>query len=455
VYFFYSLLLTFGFIALLPRFAIDAMRSGKYVTGLRQRLGKLPAINSTGKQVIWLHCVSVGETQAARSLVGALRAEFPNHCLVVSTTTVTGQQVARKIFVDDAALVFYFPIDLAWVVRRVLRILQPSAVLIMETELWPRLLRECRAHAIPVALLNGRISETSFRRYRKVRHFMRRVLNDLTMALMQSEKDAARIRELGLPDERIGLPGNLKFDGAETAIDERVTVELRNRFGFDGTRPLLVAASTHAPEERVTIEALKQMKRSNQSSQARLLIAPRHPERFREVVSLLEGSGLAWSRRSAERREDDTGCDVILLDTVGELRAVYPLAQIVFVGGSIAPHGGHNMLEPAAAGACVVTGPHTENFAAITKALRDEAALIQLPEALAAIDASSQLSSVFTALLSDDARRREMGARARDVCRQNAGATERTLRMLSPILSRTKIVNSSRPLSAFSVTAAK
>jgi 3-deoxy-D-manno-octulosonic-acid transferase len=453
MYLLYSLLLTLGFIAMLPRFAIDAMRSGKYVTGLRQRLGKLPAINRTGKQVIWLHCVSVGETQAAQSLVRALRTEFPNHCLVVSTTTVTGQQVARNIFANDAALVFYFPIDLAWVVRRVLRILQPAAVLIMETELWPQLLRECRARAIPVALLNGRISEKSFRRYQMIHPFIRRMLNDLTIALMQSEKDAARIRSLGLPGERIVLPGNLKFDSAETAIDEGVTEEFRRRFSFDGTRPLIVAASTHAPEERITIEALKQMN-SNQSSQTRLLIAPRHPERFGEVASLLEDSGLTWSRRSFARSEHDTGCDVVLLDTVGELRAVYPLAQIVFVGGSIGAHGGHNMLEPAATGACVITGPHTENFAAITKALLDEGALIQLPE-VSASDAPTQLASVITELFSDEVRRREMGRRAREVCRQNAGATGRTMKMLSPILSRTAMVDPSLPLSTLSVTAAK
>ncbi len=453
MYLLYSLLLALGFIAMLPRFAIDAMRSGKYVTGLRQRLGKLPAINRTGQEVIWLHCVSVGETQAAQSLARALRTEFPDHCLVVSTTTVTGQQVARKIFANDAALVFYFPIDLAWVVRRVLRAMQPSAVLIMETELWPRLLRECRARAIPVALLNGRISETSFRRYQLIRPFIRRMLEGLTIALMQSEKDAARIRELGLPGERIALPGNLKFDSAETAIDERVTTELRRRFGFDGTRPLIVAASTHAPEERVTIEALKQVS-SNQSRRTRLLIAPRHPERFGEVASLLDDSGLAWSRRSFEPSQHDKSCDVILLDTVGELRAVYPLAQIVFVGGSIAPHGGHNMLEPAATGACVITGPDTENFAAITKALLDEKALIQVPEATAT-DAPTQLASVFNELLSDEARRGEMGRRAREVCLQNAGATERTIKMLSPMLSRTNALDPSIPLSAISVTTAK
>jgi 3-deoxy-D-manno-octulosonic-acid transferase len=452
VYFFYSLLLTLGFIAMLPRFAIDAMRSGKYVTGLRQRLGQLPNIDRAGKQVIWLHCVSVGETQAAQSLVRALRAEIPDHCLVVSTTTVTGQQVARKLFANNAALVFYFPIDLAWVVRRVLRVVRPAAVLIMETELWPRLLRECRTRAIPVALLNGRISETSFRRYQMIRPFMRRMLNDLTIALMQSEKDAARIRALGLPGERIALPGNLKFDSAEAAIDERVTAELRGRFGFDGLRPLIVAASTHAPEERITIDALKQIN-SDQSGRTRLLIAPRHPERFSEVASLLEDSGLTWSRRSGERSEHDTACDVVLLDTVGELRAVYPLAQIVLVGGSIAAFGGHNMLEPAANGACVITGPHTENFAAITKALLDEGALIQLPEVSAAA-APGQLASVINELISDKARRTEMGMRTREVCRQNAGATERTMKLLSPLLARTTTGDPSIPLS-LSVTATK
>lgn len=455
MYLLYSLLLTIGFILLLPRFAIDAMRSGKYVTGLRQRLGQLPAIDTSNKQVIWLHCVSVGETQAARSLVRALRAEYPDHRLVVSTTTVTGQQVARDLFAEDAALVFYFPVDLAWIVRRVLRVLKPSAVLIMETELWPRLLRECRKRAIPVALLNGRISEKSFRRYRKIQPFMRYVLSDLTIALMQSEKDAARIRELGLPDVRIALPGNLKFDSAETAIDERVTAELRGRFGFDGTRPLIVAASTHASEERVLIEALKRMKHSDPARHTRLLIAPRHPERFAEVAALLEGSDFTWSCRSSEPSERDATSDIVLLDTVGELRTVYPLAQVVFVGGSIASFGGHNMLEPAATGACVITGPHTENFAAITKALLDEGALIQLPETSAAIDASAQLAAVFTKLLAEEAARSEMGERAREVCRQNAGATERTMQMLSPILSRSTTVDSSLPLSSLSVTAAK
>jgi len=183
VYFLYSLLLTVGFVVLLPKFAIDALRTRKYVTGLSQRLGKLPIIPHD-HPVIWIHCVSVGETEAARPLVRALLDRFPSHRLVISTTTVTGQKVARDAFGKDAAAVFYFPIDWAWTIRRVLRTIQPAAVLIMETELWPNLLRECRARSIPVALVNGRISQTSFRRYQLINSFIRRVLRNLSVALV-------------------------------------------------------------------------------------------------------------------------------------------------------------------------------------------------------------------------------------------------------------------------------
>ncbi len=454
MYLLYSLLLTVGFLALLPWFAIDALRTRKYVTGLRQRLGKLPAIAADDRPLIWLHCVSVGETQAARPLVPALLARFPSYRIVVSTTTVTGQRIARDAFGRDAAAVFYFPIDLAWIVRRVLRTLQPAAVLIMETELWPHLLRECRARAIPVALINGRISITSFGRYQLIRPFIRGVLDNLSIALMQSEQDAARIRELGIPNERVLMPGNLKFDSAESAIDDNATAGLRERFGFDGAKRLIVAASTHAPEELVIIDAFKQMRNSQPAYQARLLIAPRHPERFGEVASLLETSGLTWSRRSKAARVDDKTCDVVLLDTIGELRHVYPLADVAFVGGSIAPHGGHNVLEPGTRGVCVVTGAYTHNFAAITKALLDEKALVQLPS-VSPSAAPSELASALNELLSDDAHRRDMGQRALMVCNRNRGATERTLQMIANLLDAPETAGASLPFPALPATAAK
>ena len=432
MYFIYSLLLSLGFTILLPRFAIDALRSGKYVTGLRQRLGNLPALDSNGKAVIWLHCVSVGEAQAAQSLVREIANRFPKLALVISTTTVTGQQVARELFRDQATAVFYFPIDWAWTVRRVLTKLQPAAILVMETELWPRMFREAHRRDIPVALLNGRISDKSFGRYNFVRPFIRRVLSDLTVAAMQTERDAARIRELGLPDERISIAGNLKFDTVSATSDSAVEDEIRDRFDFSNGRPLIVAASTHAAEERVVLDAFRKVRRTHPD--ARLLVAPRHPDRFEEVAALLSESGFASVRRSAPPLPEDVTADVVLLDSIGELRAVYPLADIAFVGGSIAAHGGHSVIEPGAHGVCTVTGPHTQNFAAVMQALLDEDALIQLRET---DDPAKELARVFTELLSDEPRRRAIAERARAVCDRNRGATERTIELISHLLDVT------------------
>ncbi len=450
MYLLYSLLLTVGFVAMLPWFAVDAFRTRKYITGLRQRLGNLSPFARNDRPLIWLHCVSVGETVAARPLVSALLEKFPSYRIVVSTTTVTGQRLARDTFGAQVAAVFYFPIDWAWTVRRVLRQLRPAAVLIMETELWPHLLRECRRRSIPVALINGRISVNSFGRYQMIRPFIRGVLNNLSIALMQSEQDAARLRELGIPAAKVLTPGNLKFDSAESSIDDAAVASLGDRFGFDASKRLIIAASTHDPEERIVVEAFKQVKLSLPS--CRLLIAPRHPARFGEVASLLQASGLTWSRRSAPAQDEDKTCEVVLLDTIGELRAVYSLADIAFVGGSIAPHGGHNVLEPGALGVCVVTGPHTHNFAAVTKAMLDENAIVQLPAG--AIEAApGELAHALNLLLSDDSLRRDIGRRALEVCDRNRGATERTIGMVERLLGVTE--NEPVPFPALSATVVK
>src|SRR5215212_499919 len=232
MYFLYSILLGVGVIALLPRFLFDALRHGKYAAGLGERAGSLPEFDAGGKPVVWLHCVSVGEAQAARPLARALLARYPSHELVVSTTTLTGQRVARAAFAGDASLVFYFPFDWRWSVRRALRAVRPSAVLVMETELWPRFFRECRRAGVRVALVNGRISEKSFGRYKLIRFFIRRALSDLALALMQTDADAERVRALGLAPERIRVTGNVKFD-MEEAHASPLTGELRERFGLN------------------------------------------------------------------------------------------------------------------------------------------------------------------------------------------------------------------------------
>jgi 3-deoxy-D-manno-octulosonic-acid transferase len=432
MYLLYSFLLTLGVVALLPRFVIDAFRHGKYVQGLSERLGQLPAVETNGRPVIWLHCVSVGEAQAARPVARAILDKFPSYALVVSTTTLTGQRIARDVFRDDATAVFYFPFDWAFTARRSLRAVNPNVVLIMETELWPNFLHQCRKQCVPVAIVNGRLSERSFRRYRLVRRFVKRIVNHLEMALMQTEQDAERMRRLGLASNRVFVSGNVKFDAPDEAGEQLLTKELRERFHFNDGRPLAVAASTHAPEERIIIEAFKQLRSTHGNEQVRLLIAPRHPERFAEVAQLLESSGFAWARRSDAGSERDSACDVILLDSIGELRAVYPLASIVFVGGSIAPKGGHNILEPAMVGACTVTGAHTFNFTAIVRAFLEADALVQLPS-LSDGEASSTLAKTLTELLANDERRCAIGENARLVLEQNRGATARTIKLLATL----------------------
>lgn len=428
MYLAYSLLLTLGLIVLIPHFLLQALAHGKYIAGLRQRLGSLPPVN--GKPVIWLHCVSVGETQAARPLAQRVKQQFPHHALVVSTITLTGQKLARDVFRTTAESVFYFPFDWRWSVRRALKTINPAAVLIMETELWPNFLRECKTRRIPVALVNGRISRQSFRRYKLIRFFLHRVLSCLSLAVMQSEKDAARLRELGMVEDKLYTAGNLKFDAEVAEGLTAKTAEIRERFGLQSATPLILAASTHAPEEEVLLDSIKQLQ------PARLMIAPRHPERFNEVATLIQKSGLSWTRRTAAPAADDTSATVILLDTIGELPATYSLADVVFVGGSIVDRGGHNVLEPAAAGAAVVTGAHTHNFHAIVDLMCEAKAIVQLPPVENSA-AAPELTHVFKNLLANTNERAELGRRAKQLVSDNQGATDRTITFIAPLLSHT------------------
>ena len=432
MYFAYSLLLSLGLLVLLPYFLFQALVHGKYVEGLRQRLGSLSPV--TGKPVIWLHCVSVGETQAARPLAQRLKQEFPHHALVVSTITLTGQKLARDVFRKQAESVFYFPFDWRWSVRRALKTINPAAVLIMETELWPNFLRECKSREIPVALVNGRISRQSFRRYSLIKFFLRKVLTSVSMAIMQSETDAQRLQTLGMPAEKIFTAGNLKFDADVGKDLAEIANEIAERFGLQvgsSDTPLILAASTHAPEEQIILDSLKQL-RAQQP--VRLMLAPRHPERFNEVASLIQNSGLSWARRMNLPESSDANATVILLDTIGELPATYPFASVVFVGGSIVDRGGHNVLEPAAAGTAVVTGAHTHNFHAIVNQMEEAGALVQLPDEQGTSMAIPHITKVFAKLLANPEARAELGRRAKQLIADNQGAAERTIKLLEPLL---------------------
>jgi 3-deoxy-D-manno-octulosonic-acid transferase len=430
MYLAYSLLLSLGLLVLIPYFLYQALEHGKYLEGLRQRLGSLSPIAGQ-RPLIWLHCVSVGETQAARPLVERLRKEFPDHALVVSTITRTGQRLATDVFARQADAVFYFPFDWRWSVRRALRIITPSVVLLMETELWPNFLRECKARGIPVALVNGRISRQSFRRYSLIKFFLRRVLEAVNIAVMQSDADASRLQELGMRGDRIQTAGNLKFDAGALPSAGGKTADIRERFGLTAGVALILAASTHAPEEKIVLESFCNLLASQP---VRLMLAPRHPERFAEVASLIQSSGLRWARRTGAPDAADMQADVILLDTIGELPATYSLASVVFVGGSIVDRGGHNVLEPAAAGVPVVTGAHTHNFHAIVSLLNEADAIVQLP-AVEGDAASGELAKVVNGLLANPTRRNDLATRAKQLIATNQGAAERTINLIAPLLS--------------------
>lgn len=434
MFFAYSILLTIGLIVLLPRFIFDAITKGKYAAGFKQRLGFLPKFDPQGKQVIWLHCVSVGEANAARPLAQRIKHDHPDASLIVSTTTRTGQDIAKTAFADIADLIFYFPFDFRSTVRRALRRLKPSVVLLMETEIWFNFIREVDHSKARVAIVNGRLSPRSFKRFRYIKKFMKRVLSHIDLALMQENADATRLMTLGMRANSVRVTGNIKFDHDLDEQETALTVTLKERFGFTPETPLIIAASTHSPEESWILEAFKREWKTPGEDLPRLLIAPRHPERFTEVAGLIENTGFAWVRRSSPESPDDKTAEIILLDSIGELRSAYPLAEVVFVGGSLIPHGGQSIYEPAAAGKAILTGPHTVNFDAAVKEFLDKDALIQLPP-VAEKEVVARLVKAISELLHNDEKRLSMGTNALAVMNNNRGAVERTISYLAPLLN--------------------
>ena len=405
-----------------PAYAWKGRRSGKYFRTFRARMGHLPAeIRADRPGAVWIHAVSVGEVLAARALVEPLRKRLPGRAVFVSTTTVTGHEVARAKLTGVDGL-FFAPFDFAFAVRRVLRATQPALVVLVETEIWPNLIRESRRAGARVAIVNGRLSPRSFPRYRRIRALLRPVLAEIDAFLMQAEPHADRARAIGAPAERVRVSGNLKFDAlpaaARTPDLERVFADVRG--------PVLFAGSTVSGEEELVLDAYRAAREVVPG--LRLVIAPRHPERFPEAAQRIEAAGLRHARRStlAERAWGDE--EVLLLDTLGELAHAYTFATVVFVGGSLVPAGGHNILEPAMAGRAVVVGPHMENFQEIARTFLEEDALVQ-------VDGPPALAPALVALLTDAARRDVLGERARRLVERNRGALDRTVDALAELVA--------------------
>jgi 3-deoxy-D-manno-octulosonic-acid transferase len=436
MYLLYSFLFTLAFIALLPYFAWQAFFKQKYLSNLGERLGRLPAAwpNET-RPTLWLHAVSVGETLAAVPLLTALRARFPQHRLIVSTTTVTGQAVARsRIAAADGFC--YFPFDWRFAVRRALAAIKPQAVILLESELWPNFLVECRARRIPVLVANGRISDRAFKRARYVRGLLKPLYRNVTRFLMQSALDAERAMALGAEPARVSVSGNLKYDIGAKAQTGRLTElagELAQIFGLYQA-PLIVAGSTSEGEEELLLTAFLNLQRTPRLEAVRLLIAPRQPERFDQVARLFEARELDYMRRSTctgpARAEP---APVMLLDSLGELAALYQLASAVFVGGSLVPKGGHNILEPALYAKPIVVGPHMENFREIAQEFLRREALVQV-SGKTEQELVAQLQASFNRLLNDQAYARRLGQNARQAIEANRGATERTVEAIAELL---------------------
>ena len=397
--------------------------TGKYREGLNERLGRVPRhLFGSAQPVIWLHAVSVGEVLAISRLVAELALAFPDHGLVISTTTRTGQALARQRFGADR--VFYCPLDIPRAVNAYLNALRPSMLILAETEFWPNLLHECFRRGIPVAVVNARISDRSWPRYKLLRRFWAPLLGRLSAVLAQSETDAERLRALGC--RNVLSAGNLKFD-VRVAEEAEPTRLLKDRTA--GLR-IVVAGSTLEGEEAALLDAWPQLLAADPALV--MVIAPRHPERFAAVAALLEGSGVTWLRRSAWDG-DATGSawtlqggEVLLLDSIGELASVYSLASVAFVGGSLFPAGGHNPLEPAQFGVPIVMGPYYANFAAITDNLRANHAL--------RIAAKEELAASLIDLLTNCTAADVMGTRAKQVFDQQAGATARCVEALRAVL---------------------
>src|SRR5687768_5650325 len=428
MYVLYSLLILVLGVIVSPYLAYQAIRYKKYIGSLGQRMGYLPvSFNLDGEESIWIHAVSVGETMTVRALIADLRRRYPNLRIFLSTTTMAGQQVARRN-VQDVDAVFYLPLDLAFIVRRTLRLVKPKIFVMMETEIWPNLLRQCKRMGVATVMVNGRISSRSYPRYKLARPFFRRVLADVDRFCMQTEESARRVIDIGADPATVVVTGSLKFDSLQVpgaTLDGRGHNRVLRYFRMTSGRPVIVAGSTMREEEQLVLQAFRRIKAN--ASNPLLILAPRHPERFAEVTQLARDQAFVTAKRSDLPIDAEPRADVVVLDTIGELAQVYQIATAVFVGGSLVDTGGHNILEPAVFGKPIVFGPHMHNFKEIAEAFIAQDAAVQ-------VAGVRGLEEALLALLTDPVRRARLGAAARALVESNRGAKDKTLAVIAQLL---------------------
>jgi 3-deoxy-D-manno-octulosonic-acid transferase len=438
MYFFYRIFTAAGMFLLAPYFALRGWRAGEPSRALRERLGSLPpaiaarAATAAGAAInngpIWIHAVSVGEVLAAQPLIDGLKRRYPAATIFVSTTTETGQRLAReRLQIADG--IFYFPLDWVVPVRRALRAIRPTLVIIMETEIWPNFLREARRAEIPVVFANARISEKSFARFKRweflVGPFFRRTMQDAELFLAQSPEDAARLQAMGAEQESIAVTGNLKYDAAAPAIS-RFASWLEQQIRQQERWPILVAGSVVAGEEEAVLAAYDLVQR--QWRRTLLILAPRKPAQFDAAAAISAAGGWKVVRRSELDLTVtlDESADVLLLDSIGELAGLYSLADATFVGGSLVAAGGHNILEPAWFARPPIFGVSMENFREMAGQFLDAHAGVQ-------VSSGRGLGKVWIQLIEDNTMRQRMGAAAREISQRNRGAAERSLDRIAAV----------------------
>lgn len=422
MYVLYSLLLGLFLLATLPYWLIQMMRHGKYRSGLRQRFGALPPNVAAAhtKPAIWVHAVSVGEVVAVSGVIDELNRTFPSYRVLVSTTTATGNRLASRRFGPEN--VFYFPIDFSFAIRPYVAALRPELVVIAETELWPNFLRLAKRGGARIAVINCRISDRSLRGYKRLRFLLRTVLENVDLFLAQTEQDRQRLLEIGAPESKLMVTGNLKFDAASPKAPP-IVESLRENLELSGAGPILVCGSTFDEEEGTLLSAFRNILATH--TRAVMILAPRHPERFTEVAELVENLGFRLIRRTLWSGEPLAG-SVFLLDSIGELAAVYSLATVAFVGGSLVPRGGHNILEPALYGVPVLIGNYYDNFRDIVNFFlsRNAVRVVGLAE----------LPLQFLELIEHPEQRELLGRNALAALESQRGATERTVSALTALL---------------------
>jgi len=438
MYILYNSMLYLVTILFLPLFILLLIINKRYRDGLLQKLGVIRwnAVSAcSGSRPVWVHAVSVGEVMAALPLVRELKRAFPRQPILLSTATATGKATAERSsqFIDR---VIFFPFDYPWCSRLFISRFQPLAFIALETELWPNFLRELNRRNIPAVMVSGRISSRSFPRYRMFKFFFQRVLANLTCCCMQSSADAQRLIELGAEPAAVRVTGNLKFDQALSEVSREITEKRCRDLNLNPEQPVFIAGSTHKGEEEIILAAFRELKKN--FSGLVLILAPRHPGRFDEVAALIQETGMPFNRKTALSAAAEGPGDVILLDTIGELATLYSIATIVFIGGSLVPVGGHNLLEAAVFKKPVLFGPHMDSCAEIANALQRNGGGIEVAD-------QAGLIKQARLLLSDRGLRESAGAHAYQVIADNSGALQKSMDVLKPIIEQQAARASSAP----------